>query len=273
MSGTDPGGGEFATWGQAADVPSTPPPSDAIHRGSWSAHDARRHWLAYAVIAAVCAVGAGLVVHFATSGSPSPRAIADAINLRLSDLPGFQLGSNAGVSTSGDPSAQFKQCFGGGVPDDGTPSFGSPDFDSGGGLQDVSVGSSVSFVAPSTLARDATLARDPRFPQCVSDALAAINYSAHGVQITGSNPTATTLPVPVSASASVDPVLGMRAAMTWTADGINIPVYIDVYLVGVGHDELSVFGFATQSPLSSSTAQRLVNLVVTRALAQPHAGT
>lgn len=90
------------------------------------------------------------------------------------------------------------------------------------------------------------------------------------MQITAANPTATTLPIPVSASAGVDPVLGMRAAMTWAADGNEIPVYVDVYLVGVGHDELSIFMASAENPVSASTEQRLVNLVVARALGQPH---
>ena len=243
-------------------------PESASGPGWW--HGTHRRVLALTALALVCGVAGALAVVVTRSGSQSPRAIAAAINLRLSDLPGFRVSNNAGVSTSGDPDTQFQQCFGT-VPDAASaPSFDSPDLVSGGGLESVSVGSTVSFVTPSVLQRDAAVARNPRFPRCFSDALAAISMSANGVQITASNPTAATLPIPVSASTSVDPVLGMRAAMTWTADGNDIPVYVDVYLVGVGHDELGIFMFSTQDPFSTSTEQRLVNLVVARALGQPH---
>ena len=58
--------------------------------------------------------------------------------------------------------------------------------------------------------------------------------------------------------------------MTWAADGNDVPIFVDVYLVGVGDDELGIFTFSTETPVSTSTEQRLVNLVVARALAQPH---
>ena len=243
-------------------------PESASGPGWWLG--TRRRVLALTALGLACGVAGALAVVVTRSGSQSPRAIAAATNLRLSDLPGFRLSSNAGVSTSGDPGAEFQQCFGTVPNAAGAPSFDSPDLVSGGGLESVSVGSTVSFVTPAALQRDAAIARNPRFPQCFSDALAAIRMSANGVQITASNPTATTLPIPVSASASVDPVLGMRAAITWTADGNEIPVYVDVYLVGVGHDELSIFIASAENPVSASTEQRLVNLVVARALGQPH---
>ena len=163
-------------------------------------HGTRRRVLAFTALGLVCGVAGALAVVMFRSGSQSPRAIAAAINLRLSDLPGFRLSSNAGVSASGDPGIQFQQCFGTAPSAADAPSFDSPDLVSGGGLQTVSIGSTVSFVTPSVLQRDAAIARNPRFPQCFSDALAAISLSANGVQITASNPTATTLPIPVSAS-------------------------------------------------------------------------
>lgn len=136
-------------------------------------HGTRRRVLAFVALGLVCGVAGALAVVASRSGSQSPRAIAAAINLRPSDLPGFRLSRNAGVSESGDPGTQFQRCFGTVPNDGGAPSFGSPDLVSGGGLDTVSIGSTVSFVAPSVLARDAAIVRNPRFPQCFSAALAA----------------------------------------------------------------------------------------------------
>jgi len=240
-----------------------------------------------AVIAAAAAIVAALVVHLSGGGPAnavsSSQAAANAINLRLSDVPGFHIGSNSGVTESGNPAGQFESCFGrltvaagggGGVVTDAalsdTGSFGSPDFVEGDGLSKVSLGSQVSFVSDAALAGDAAAARNPRFARCFAQALASIDYDAHGVQVTGSDPTAETLPVPVAPEHGVDPLLGMRASVVWSANGMQIPVTVDVYLIGVGHDELSLFDFSTEQPYATSAEARLLSLLVSRALAEPH---
>jgi hypothetical protein len=65
-------------------------------------------------------------------------------------------------------------------------------------------------------------------------------------------------------------VLAMRASLTWTVRGIGIPVYFDLFLVGVGHDELLLYSFALEQPDSSAAEKQLVSVLVARALAQPH---
>lgn len=233
------------------------------------------------LVAVVTAAAVAGVVHVASSGSSQPtpahlslaseRAVAAAINLRRSDVPGFAAaGSSGGVTDGGDAGAQFKKCFGplpGGGSNNG---YSSPNFTRGSGLDDVTLGSNVTFVTAAQLKRDVALARRSDFPRCFAQAFAAMTFKSNGVTITGSNARAQTLPTASATAAGVFPVLAMRASLTWTVRGIGIPVYFDLFLVGVGHDELLLYSFALEQPDSSAAEKQLVSVLVARALAQPH---
>jgi hypothetical protein len=223
-----------------------------------------------------CAAVAALVVHLtstaSTAAARTPRAIANAINLRLADLPGARPASGAGVQQGGDPGTAFKRCFGS-VPAEGSgdgPSFSSPGLTIGGGIDSAALGSSVGFPTAAALRRDVAVIERPRFAQCVTQALAAVTYTANGVQVRATDAIATPLAMPVAAGGGVQPVLAMRAAMTWSVEGVALPVDVDIYLVAVGRDELSFFSYDVGQPLPPATEQRLVQLLVRRALAQPH---
>ncbi len=233
-------------------------------------------------VVVVVAAAAALVVHVAGGGSapaiaagtasPTPRAIANAINLRLSDLPGFRFASGAGTSLGGNPGRQFKQCFGSSAnaPGANALSVSSSDFVAGQGLQTVSLGSSVTFPTAAVLAHDVAVAKNPRFPQCFARALAALTVTGSGVQITGAGAQATSLPSALSHSNGVDPLLGMRVSMTWSVRGVSFPVYIDVSLATVGRDEIALFVFALDQPYSMADEEQLQALLASRALTQPH---
>jgi len=239
----------------------------------------RSSWLNLAIVGVTTAVMAALIVHFATAGSAlagtgasaaSTRALAGVVNLRLSDLPGFRVGRDGGGATAtGDPAAVFGQCFGTvyGTAGEESPAVDSPAFVVGGGLQTAAIGSSVSLASDSQLASDTALAGNPLFPRCFAQALASVTWSAPGVSVSGADPTATTLPPPVAATGTVNPILGMRASMAWTAASITIPVTVDVYVVTVGHAEITLYAFAAGAPYSTSHEQQLVSLLVHRALA------
>ena len=186
-------------------------------------------------------------------------------------MPGFRVGSgSAGVTATADPAAAFTQCFGTiyGTAAIDSPTVNSPAFVVGDGLQSAAVGSSVSIASDAQLANDASLAGDPAFPQCFSAALASVTWSAPGVSVTGSNPATTTLPPAVAASGTVEPILSMRATTGLSAGARSIPVTVDVYVVTVGHDELTFYAFSAGAPFSASREQQLVSLLVHRALAK-----
>jgi hypothetical protein len=227
--------------------------------------------VAVAVLVALLASAGSSSAAAATGVTPSDRALANAVNLKLSDLPGFRLGSTDSGSVGGDPGTQFSKCFGAGSKGSGddAPSVSSPDFLKGTGLEEVSLDSTVEFSSTAALTSDATLAKSPRFPQCVADALAALTVSTQGVKVTGGNPHAERLPSEVKTTGSVNSMLSMRASMTWTVRGLSFPVYMDLYVVAVGHEEITMFVFATVEPVVVASEWRLMALMINRALAKP----
>lgn len=234
-----------------------------------------------ATLAVVLAAVAALIVHFAGGGRTATQAtrpltqsaVAAAVNVRLADLSGFHVGSSAGVTVGRDPASAFAQCLGSSASPAASPipSFQSPDLVSGTGLQFVSLSSTVGFAPASVLASDAQLAANSRFAPCVANALAGLTYRAHGLAITsGGDAQATPLPFPPSAGHGVHRMLGLQASMTWSVNGLNFPVFVDLYVVTLGHDELSLFALSSEQPYSIATEDRLLGLLERRALRDPH---
>ena len=267
---------DFDRWGTKIERP-----PDGIAEASASRSLADLSLLHVAGLAVVVAALVALIVHFAgggrsTTSATSPtthRAVAAAINLTLSDLAGFHVGSKAGVSVGGDPTTAYTQCFGSGANSAAIPtaSFQSPDFVSGAGLQFVSLGSTVSFAPASVLASEAALTANSRFPSCLADALAALTYRAHGLAITsGGGAQATPLPFPPAAGRSAHTMFGLRASMNWSVNGLNFPVFVDLYVIALGHDELTMFALSTEQPYSIAAEDRLVALLESRAQHNHH---
>jgi len=206
--------------------------------------------------------------------SPAERAIAAAIYIRRSDLPaGFIVQANAGVSIGGDPQTQFKSCYGPGAtaPGGNSPDVSSPSYSKDSGVgETVTVGSGVGFPSPAQLARDKGYAGSPKFPRCVADAFAALTFKTDGVTVTGSQPRGVELPDQVDTTAAVQTLVGLRASFTWTVRDVSLPVYLDLYVVRVGGEELDLYVFATRQPVLISSEAHLLSLMVTRALAHPH---
>ena len=232
-------------------------------------------------IVIVVAALVALIVHLTAGGRApgpaanptSPSAVAAAINLRVSDLAGFHAGSSGGVSVGGDPDSALRECFGTGAGAVAPPtaSFRSPDFVSGAGLQFVSLGSTVGFSTATALASERVLAADPRFPPCLANALAALTYRVHGLAITsGGGAQATPLPLPPARGGAVHTLLGVRASMTWSVNGLNFPAFVDLYVATLGKEELSLFALSSEQPYSIATEDRLVALLETRAQRHPH---
>jgi len=258
---------EFDHWGTELEEPVERPERGPPLRGVSP--------LRLAGIAAVIAALVALIVSLAGGGSrspaaaESPRAIAAAVNLSLADVRGFRIGSTAGVSVGGSPDASFARCLGASAPLAAPPTFSSPDFVSGAGLQFVSLESTVSFTTRSALAQEAAAAASPRFAGCVADALASLTYRAHGLAITsGGGAQATPLSLPPSKVARS--VFASRASLTWSVNGLNFPVFVDLYVAGVGRDAVGLFVLSTEQPYSVATEDRLVSLLETRAALHPH---
>ena len=276
MTDTDTGmeSPDFDRWGSEIDGP----PAAALRR---TRSLADLSLVRVAVLAVVVAALVALIVHFASGGraanlvgGPTTHSgVAAAVNVKLADLAAFHVGSSAGVSVGRSPATAFAQCLGSSVSPAvaATPSFQSPDFVSGTGLQFVSLSSTVGFAPASVLASESSLAANSHFAPCVANALAALTYRAHGLAITsGGGAQATPLPFPPARSHGVHAMLGLRASMTWSVGGLNFPVFVDLYVVALGHDELSLFALSSEQPYSIATEDRLVALLESRAQHNHH---
>lgn len=272
MDGVETVDPTFAQWGLDLTAPAAPPRRRSARMRRPSAG------VCIAVVAALCAFAAALIVHVADGGSPAAGAtragIAHAINLGAADLPGFSASSVSGVSASGDPATQFKACFGslpgaGGAGADG-PSFGSPDLQRSDGVRMLQFSSSVAFPAAPAFAAEARLAADARFPQCFAQALGAIDYNAHGTQITIGNSAGAALPFPAGVVAARERLAGIRITFDLTAGAIRVPTYMDLYAMRVGRDEVDMFALSSGGPPPADAEARLLAILDERAQAQPH---
>jgi hypothetical protein len=233
--------------------------------------------LRMAVFGLMVAACAALLVHLIDGTASAdtrpilPRATASAVNLRLRDLPGFHRTANANVSVGGDPTAQFKRCLGSSqVLSSSGRGSSSRSFSGGSGLSAVEVNSSVMATTGAVLARDSRLISNPRLPRCLAVAFAASSITSHGVTLTGSNPQAMALPAPVTEGVGVRSPLASRLSVVWTEDGLSFTVFLDVYALTVGHDELAMTVITLEQPYPLASEQRLADLMVSRALALPH---
>jgi hypothetical protein len=134
----------------------------------------------------------------------------------------------------------------------------------------VEVSSSVTPTTSVVVARDSRLISDSRLPRCLAGAFAAASFTTGGVTLTGSNPQAMSLPAPVIDGGGVGSVLSTRLSVVWTANGLSFTVFLDVYAITVGRDEVGMTVVTTEQPYPLASEQRLADLMVSRALALPH---
>jgi hypothetical protein len=204
-------------------------------------------------------------------GSGADLALARAINLKPSDLPGFTVQPPDHGSSSSDKiiNARMKNCLGPiAVPDHGGASAQSPTLTSGSGLQVVSVQSQVGILSSKAgVASDfAFIARNPQVWTCLSSAMSGLSATSNGVTVTFNNVHAT----PLAASArGADMATGVRLVMTLSARGLSFPMVFDLLAYGVGRDELSFYTI-TLGADASTLEQQVAGDMIARALAHPH---
>jgi hypothetical protein len=275
MPEIDESGPTLDQWGFGAEAPvatAEPPSSGTPDRPAPDAPALRARprisWPIAGIAFVVVAAAVAIALHVAGGVSPSPRALAAAVNLRASDVPGFHVDSGGGGTIGGQPDAQFKHCFGAAL-NGGPADSSSPNFIAGSGLQIEEVSSSVGVTgSPAVVADDFALIRNRRFLQCFASAMDAMSVTTSGgLRIAFSGTHVTSLPVAV---AGADHSFDVRISTTLKVSNAGVPVYLDVYGFAIGRDELSLVTFAVAQPVADATAQRLSSLLVGRALANPH---
>jgi len=221
-----------------------------------------------------------------TTSPPSPAAerIANAINLRLADLPqGFSIAAKQSVTVGGRPGARFNRCIGIGAElvayvktsaasADNAPAVSSPDFvQASPAVQEVTssvaVEGSASLVENSLASAKAAFA-DQRLSGCLAHALDGVTYTySDGQKIAFSNVAVSRIPV-VATSANAS--LGIRVATTISGPSQSTLMYIDILGFAVGRDAISLTAVSIAQPFPTITEQVLSMDLVNRADAQPH---
>jgi hypothetical protein len=247
----------------AADVPPAPSTRSRV----------RPLWILGAAI--IAGAAAALVVLSLGSGranNSAAQAIAQAINLRPSDLPGFVVSAPDHSSAGNQFNARMKACVGSGFISQfsrgNLADVNSPTFTSGSGLQAEQVSSGVTIVRSSAVVRGDLAAIDSgRIQGCLASSLDGMTVPTNsGATVTVNNVQVAALPTAQGANGS----FGLRTTMSMSALGINIPVVLDILGYGVGRDELALMAFAIGRPFPQQTEQRLSSLLVSRAVAHPH---
>ena len=247
-----------------AATPSPPPRSAADLAGLV------RRWRTglLALAAVVALIGAALVL--LGGGSSSDLALAKAINLQPSDLPGFaiQPANHSSDSTDAAVNARLKNCLGPlAIPNNGGVGADSPTFTSGSGLRMQSIQSHVDIMSSQArVASDFALAKNPRVWTCLSSALSGLTVTSNGVSVAFTNVHAT--PLAVSAPGT-DLSFGVHIVMALSARGMSFPMAFDLLGYGVGRDELSVFAFALGGN-TTAVEQQASAAMIARAVARPH---
>jgi hypothetical protein len=233
--------------------------------------------LRMAVFGLIVAACTALSVHLidgtasADTRSISPRTIANAVNLRASDLPGFHSTAGSDVGVGGDPAAQFKRCFGSSrLFSAGAQTTSSRSFTADSATSSVEVTSTVTPTTRSVAGRDTRLITDPRLPRCLAAAFAAVSFTSHGVALTASDPQAMSLPAPVVQGEGASSPLSTRLSVVWTSNGLSFTLFVDVYAITVGDDEIGITAATVGQPYPLPSEQRLAAVMVSRALALPH---
>lgn len=233
----------------------------------------RRSWLVAATgIAPVAIVLLAVVLSSGGTGNSAAQAIAQAINLEASDLPGFAVSAPGHSSANRPFSARLKGCVGASLAADVSSGqladISSPNFTNGSGLQAEQVSSDVTIVRSSAVVtRNFVALGSARFRGCVASTLAGMTVPTRsGITLTVSNVRVASLPTAPGANRS----LGLRTTLDLGAMGRSVPMVLDILGYGVGKDELTLTAFALDRPFPRQTERQLSSLLISRALSRPH---
>jgi hypothetical protein len=201
------------------------------------------------------------------AGPSSDPAIAGAINLRASDLPGFK--AQPSGTGSGNPlNAKAKEACPG-ITSKGHRAFiSSPNFQRSSSLEVQAVQSQVQIESSRRVAAtDVAHLSSPNLPACYRRVFEGLTLPTNGgnVKITDVGVTRLSVTVP-----GADSAYGIRIKMVMSIETTHIPVQMDQVGFGVGRDLLNFFTMSLVEPLPASMENRLESLIVRRALAEPH---
>jgi hypothetical protein len=224
----------------------------------------------------VAVVGVVLIVVLVVLGGDrlsADRAIAHAINLRPSDLPGFVVEPPDHSGAGRQVDSRMTACVGSGWVAQHRGGHlvdvASPQFASGSGLASVQVGSDVTIVSSTNVVRrDLATINSGRIQNCLASALNGLAITTqNGPVVTIDSTQVTPIAMPAGAS---DGSFGIRTTMTMSALGRSVPVIFDTLGYAVGRDEIGLTAFGIGNPFPAQSEQQLAALLISRALSHPH---
>jgi hypothetical protein len=222
---------------------------------------------------------AALIIGIGSAGGAPTNAVAAAVGLRASDLPGsgwhVQIPGGV-VKTSNGEDAKVLRCMGLTTAANlgGGPSVDSPTFVIGTNAGTNTASSSVS-VAPSRAAvvRNLALAANPRYPICSAKEQADTDHVTSGPNGAASMSDIRVTMLPFAA-AGTDGGYGLLTTSTFhaTVGGRteSLPAYDTVYVFGVGRIDIALSVNTFGGPPSTPLVQQVCRRLIARALAQPH---
>jgi hypothetical protein len=189
--------------------------------------------------------------------------IANAINLRPADVPGFypQPGTG-GLQPPTQAGAALSRCAGGAGP--AFADVSSPKFTRGRGFGLQQIGSSADLYS-TTAATHTDLAAilRPRGPTCIERFLLAAVGSG-----TSNSSVQTQITRIASPAAGTDGSFGYRFIVTVKANASKVTMYFDFLGAVAGRIEISLATLSFAAPMPPALEQRLFALLVTRSVAR-----
>ncbi|MHB8234704.1 MAG: hypothetical protein ACYDHT_08640 [Solirubrobacteraceae bacterium] len=193
------------------------------------------------------------------------RAVAQAINLRPADLPGFHAEpKEKGSSRDGQRFGRaMQQCEGASAQAHPVAEVSSPSFKRNASIAEQSISSSVAVAQTATLAaQELSLLGSAHTRSCLGDAIHLLLPANRGatigpVKIAHGNP-------PSSGTAGS---FGLRVSSSITVRTVRIPFYMDILGFVYKSTEVTLVSFGLPVPLPAATEQQLYTLLLQRAKA------
>jgi len=194
------------------------------------------------------------------------EALAAAINLKRSDLPGYRATPSTSSGEDSKEDQRLNRCAGG-VPDSkDVAKEDSPDFSTGGGTRVRQVSSTVSVLPTAALAaKDLAAVKSTRGRSCFRTFVNALLAKAGNGQVSFSKARVTPFQ---PATNGTDGAFGYRVRVTARGNGIRIPFFVDGLGFTKGPVEVALNVMSIGKRFPTTDEQRLLTVLVNRAQGQ-----
>jgi hypothetical protein len=194
-------------------------------------------------------------------------ALARAVNLRASDVPGFTASAKEKKQPESVSEKQLERemlkCVGVLGSDNALAEASSKDFKFEHGILNLSVHSEVSVAStPALAAENLAALRGKRVRACLSRYLNRFfkRSAVRGASVSPVSILSGTPPAPGAAGS-----FGWRITATYTVHGIPIPFYFDILSFAYKHAEVTLFSSGLPEPFPAKAQEKLFSLLLARA--------